>query len=205
MKKNHTHITAFLIFLAWNTSYAAETILPSPFAKTEVIATYAKPGDFVKEGQLLARLDTNLLKEKLALLKAKKKHLEDKATHTHRYLNALSTQRDQRLDDQKQSSINTAQLLTNGSNGHNITKNIANNLQIKKDISALSTSQQKHRHALLKQNNKLQDIAVAEIQLEDLMTAAEITAPKNGRLIKLAQPSTTINQAGEMIGIMQDV
>lgn len=204
MQKTLSYIFACITCLLCFKAFAAEIIITSPFPKTQVIATYAQPGDYVKEGQLLARLDTTIIKEKLILLNEKKKQLVAQSTLTHKKIKTLSAQRAQRLDDQKQSSINVVQLFSNGIKYGELNNKIKQNNRLKRDIKSLSTFQQKQKNSLIRENKILHEVLLAETQLEELMAAAEIKAPKNGRLIQLAQPNTKLNQTGAMIGMMQD-
>ena len=62
----------FILSLFSAQIFGAEQSIQSPFGHSHVVSSFVKAGDFVTQGQLIARLDTNDLQHKLSQLQADK-------------------------------------------------------------------------------------------------------------------------------------
>ncbi|MEE2770490.1 MAG: biotin/lipoyl-binding protein [Pseudomonadota bacterium] len=185
--------------------FAIESPIKPPFGNTQVISTFVKPGDFVKKGQLIARLDTNELKAKLALLRQDKKQLETEAKLTKKLMKKTKARRAQRMHDKEQNQIDANQIISGLSNLSSLKNKSASNLQIENDIKELSSSHQKQKHLHAQLNETLKSLTASEIKFEELIEAAEVKSPCDGMILDLASPNQKIQNKHQSLGTIERV
>ena len=184
---------------------AKEDFITSPFGNTQIVSTFVKPGDFVKKGQLIARLDTNDLKAKLAQLKMDKQQIENEIQLTHKLMKKTKARRNQRMQDKQQAQIDAKQIISNLGNLSSFKNKAINNQQIESDIKALAASHQKQHQLSRKLNEALDSLTASELKFESLIEAAEIKSPYDGMVLEFEKVSFKIQNPRQIIGAIDHV
>lgn len=180
--------------------YAKEDAIKAPFGNTQVISTFVKPGDLVKQGQLIARLDTNELKSKLIQLKADKQQIEQEIQLTHKLIKKTKARRNQRMQDKQQAQIDASQIINGLGNLSSLKNKATNNQQIESDIKTLAASHQKQRQLSKKLNETLASLTASELKFESLIQEAEVHAPYDGMILDIVKSNYKIEHAQQTIG-----
>ena len=189
---------AILIFIS-ATAPAKEMDISAPFGNTKVIATFVKPGDFVSQGQLIARLDTNDLKVKLSQLRADKQQVEHETQLTRKLLKKTKAKRAQRTHDREQAQIDANQIISGLSSLSSMKSKAVSNQQIESEIKALSSSHQKQRQLHKKLNDTLRSLTASELKLEELIQNADVKSPYDGMILDIAHLNDKVQNSHQTI------
>ena len=180
--------------------FAKEDLITAPFGNTQIVSVFAKPGDFVKRGQLIARLDTNEIKTKLGQLKADKQQIENEIKMTHKLMKKTKARRNQRMQDKQQAQIDANQIISGLNNLSSLKNKTVNNQQIESDIKSLAASHQKQRQLSKKLHEALDSLTASELKFESLIEAADIKSPFDGMILDMKKTSQKIERPQQTIG-----
>ena len=192
----------FILSLFSAQIFGAEQSIQSPFGHSHVVSSFVKAGDFVTQGQLIARLDTNDLQHKLSQLQADKLTLEKEMNTLQHLLKKTKTRHKQKIADKKQAEIDANQIISGLNNLTNLKNKAMNQEQLAKEIKTLSNSHREQRQLYRKLQATHKTLTLNEVAFESMIESADIKAPTDGLILEMVKVNQVIQRKGQVLSVI---